>query len=117
VRMLLIYLKKTLTRTLRSFIFEPNDKSLWTQVNSVVSPLLGDIQSRRGITAFKVICDSSNNTPERIDRGELWVSVFIKPTRSVEYVVLNLAVVNTGANFSSEAVLAAGGIVSSVASV
>ena len=117
VRMLLIYLKKTLTRTLRSFIFEPNDKALWSQVNSVVSPFLGDIQSRRGITSFKVICDSSNNTPERIDRGELWVSVFIKPTRSVEYVVLNLAVVSTGANFSSEAVLAAGGIVSSVASV
>ena len=110
VRMLLIYIKKVLTRTLRSFIFEPNDKALWDQVLTVVNPFLGDIQSRRGLTAFKVVCDASNNTPERIDRNELWVSIFIKPTRAVEYIVLNIAVINTGANFSSEAVLAAGGV-------
>lgn len=110
VRMLLIYIKKVLTRTLRSFIFEPNDKALWDQVLTVVNPFLGDIQSRRGLTAYKVVCDASNNTPERIDRNELWVSIFIKPTRAVEYIVLNIAVINTGANFSSEAVLAAGGV-------
>lgn len=110
VRMLLIYIKKVLTRTLRTFIFEPNDKALWDQVLTVVNPFLGDIQSRRGLTAFKVVCDASNNTPERIDRNELWVSIFIKPTRAVEYIVLNIAVINTGANFSSEAVLAAGGV-------
>ena len=117
VRMLLIYLKKSMTRTLRSFVFEPNDKALWTQVNSVLNPFLADIQSRRGITAYKIVCDETNNTPERIDRNELWVSVFIKPTRSVEFIVLNLAVVSTGANFSSEAVLSAGGIVTSATSV
>lgn len=111
VRMLLIFLKKTLTSTLRTFVFEPNDSALWAQVVSTINPFLGDIQSRRGLTAYKVVCDSSNNTPERIDRNELWVSVFLKPTRSVEFIVLNLAVVNTGANFSSEQVLAAGGIV------
>ena len=110
VRMLLIYIKKVLTQTLRSFIFEPNDKALWDQVVTTVNPFLGDIQSRRGLTAFKVVCDASNNTPERIDRNELWVSVFIKPTRAVEFIVLNIAVINTGANFSSEAVLAAGGV-------
>lgn len=110
VRMLLIYIKKVLTRTLRTFIFEPNDKALWDQVLTVVNPFLGDIQSRRGLTAYKVVCDASNNTPERIDRNELWVSIFIKPTRAVEYIVLNIAVINTGANFSSEAVLAAGGV-------
>jgi phage tail sheath protein FI len=110
VRMLLIYIKKVLTRTLRAFIFEPNDKALWDQVLTVVNPFLGDIQSRRGLTAYKVVCDASNNTPERIDRNELWVSIFIKPTRAVEYIVLNIAVINTGANFSSEAVLAAGGV-------
>lgn len=111
VRMLLIYLKKVLTQTLRSFVFEPNDSALWTQVRSVINPLLADIQARRGLTAYKVVCDSSNNTAERIDRNELWVSVFLKPTRSVEFIVLNLAVINTGASFSSEEVLAAGGIV------
>lgn len=111
VRMLLIYLKKVLGRTLKTFVFEPNDSALWSQVTSVVNPLLADIQSRRGITAYKVVVDSSNNTPERIDRNELWVSIFIKPTRSVEFIVLNLAVINTGTSFSSEEVLAAGGVV------
>lgn len=111
VRMLCNALKKQLTTTLRPFVFEPNDSALWAQVTSTLSPILGDYQARRGVTAFKVVCDSSNNTPERIDRGELWVSVFIKPTRAVEYIVLNLAVLNTGASFSSEQVLAAGGIV------
>lgn len=111
VRMLCNALKKQLTSTLRTFVFEPNDSALWAQVVSTVNPILGDYQARRGVTAYKVVCDSTNNTPERIDRGELWVSVFIKPTRAVEYIVLNLAVLNTGASFSSEQVLAAGGIV------
>jgi hypothetical protein len=111
VRMLLIYLKKVLGRTLKTFVFEPNDSALWSQVTSVINPLLADIQSRRGITAYKVVVDASNNTPERIDRNELWVSIFIKPTRSVEFIVLNLAVINTGTSFSAEEVLAAGGVV------
>ena len=111
VRMLLIFIKKNLTRLLRNFIFEPNDRILWRQVLATVDPFLGDIQSRRGLTAYKVIVDDTNNTPERIDRGELWVSVFLKPTRSVEFVVLNLVVLRTGASFSAEEVLAAGGIV------
>lgn len=117
VRMLLIFIKKNLTRLLRNFIFEPNDSVLWKQVLATVEPFLGDIQARRGLQAYKVVCDSSNNTAERIDRNELWVSVFLKPTRTVEFVVLNLAVLRTGASFSAEEVLAAGGIVSAATSV
>lgn len=113
VRMLLIYIKKNLVRLLRNFIFEPNDKVLWRQVEATVNPFLSDIQSRRGLQAFNVVVDSTNNTPERIDRNELWVSVFLKPTRAVEFVVLNLVTLRTGASFSAEEVLAAGGIVSS----
>jgi len=111
VRMLLIGIKKNLTRLLRNFIYEPNDRILWRQVLATVDPYLGDIQSRRGLTAYKVIVDETNNTPERIDRNELWVSVFLKPTRAVEFVVLNLVTLRTGASFSAEEVLAAGGIV------
>ena len=111
VRMLLIHIKKNLTQLLRNFIFEPNDKILWRQVQATVEPFLADIQSRRGLTAYRVIVDESNNTPERIDRNELWVSVFLQPTRTVEFVALNLVVLRTGASFSAEEVLAAGGIV------
>ena len=73
--------------------------------------------SRRGLTAFNVVCDESNNTPERIDRNELWVSVFLKPTRAVEFIALNLVVLRTGASFSAEEVLAAGGVVSGATAV
>ncbi len=112
VRMLLIFLKKNLIQVLRNFVFEPNDRILWKQVLATVNPFLGDIQARRGLQAFRVVCDETNNTPERIDRNELWVSVFLKPTRTVEFIVLNLVVLQTGASFSAEEVLAAGGIVS-----
>ena len=112
VRMLLIFLKKNLTRTLRNFVFEPNDSVLWSQVRNTINPFLADITARRGLQAFKVVCDETNNTPERIDRNELWVSVFLKPTRTVEFVVLNLVILRTGASFSAEEVLAAGGVVS-----
>ena len=111
VRMLLIYVKKSMTELLRQYIFEPNDRSLWKQVDATLIPFLADIQSRRGLTGFKVVVDATNNTPERIDRNELWVSVFLKPTKSVEFIVLNLVVLRSGASFSAEEVLAAGGVV------
>lgn len=113
VRMLLIYIKKNLIQLLRNFVFEPNDKILWRQVKATADPFLADIQARRGLTAFNVVVDETNNTPERIDRNELWISVFLKPTRTVEFIVLNLVVLRTGASFSAEEVLAAGGIVAS----
>jgi phage tail sheath protein FI len=113
VRMLLGFIKKNLTQLLRSFIFEPNDRVLWRQVQTTLEPFLADIQSRRGLTGFRVVVDESNNTPERIDRNELWVTVFLRPTRSVEFIALNLVVLRTGASFSAEEVLAAGGIVGS----
>lgn len=111
VRMLLIAIKKTLTAALRQFVFEPNDRFLWAQVKSVVGSFLGDIASRRGLTAYKVIVDETNNTPERIDRNELWVSVLLKPTRTAEFVQLNLGVLRSDASFSADEVLAAAGVV------
>lgn len=111
VRMLMIHLKKNLVRLLRNFIFEPNDRVLWRQVLASVDPFLSDIQARRGLQAYSVVCDETNNTPERVDRNELWVSIFLKPTRTVEFVVLNMTVLRTGASFAAEEVLAAGGVV------
>jgi hypothetical protein len=111
VRMLLIYLKKNLVQTLRSFVFEPNDSTTWAQVRTLVNPFLADIQARRGLDAYNVVCDETNNTPARRDLNQLWVSVFIKPTRAIEFIVLNLVVMQSSASFSSEEVLAAGGVV------
>lgn len=111
VRMLLIFLKKNLSRLLRFFVFEQNDSATRAQILNTINPFLADIAARRGLTAYNVVCDETNNTPERIDRNELWVSVFIKPTRVAEFIVLNLVVLRTGANFGAQEVLAAGGVV------
>lgn len=111
VRMLMIFLKKNLQRTLRSFVFEQNDAATRAQVRSVINPFLADVASRRGLTAYSVVCDESNNTPERIDRNELHVAAFVKPTQVAEFIVLNLVILKTGANFDAAEVLAAGGIV------
>jgi len=111
VRMLMIYLKKNLVRILRNFIFEPNDPITWTQVENIINPFLADVQARRGLDGYRVVVDETNNTPVRRDRNQLWVSVFIKPTRAIEFVVLNLVILQSSASFSAEEVLAAGGIV------
>jgi hypothetical protein len=111
VRMLLIFLKKNLVRLLRFFLFEPIDKLLFAEVRSAITPFLEDIMARRGLQAFKVICDSTNNTPERIDRNELHVAILLKPTRAAEFIVLNLVILRTEQSFAAEEVLAAAGVV------
>jgi hypothetical protein len=111
VRMLLIYLKKILIRTLRFFLFEPNDRYLRSEVVNTIDPMLNDVMARRGLTGYKVVCDETNNTPIRIDRNELWVSVFLKPTRAAEFIVLNLVILRTEQSFSADEVLQAGGVV------
>jgi len=110
VRMLLIALKKALVPLLRNFLFEPNDQILWKQVKGAITPFLADVRARRGLTAFDVIVDERNNTPIRRDRNELWVSVLLKPTRTVEFIVLNLVILRTDQSFAAEEVLAAAGI-------
>lgn len=110
VRMLLIHLKKVLIPLLRQFLFEQNDTTLWNQVVNSVNPTLADIAGRRGLTAYRTICDETNNTPLTIDRNELHVTVLIKPTRVVEFIQLDLAILRSDQLFSSEAVLRAAGV-------
>lgn len=110
VRMGMSYIKKNTTDLLRTFIFDPNDSILRRQVLSVLNPFLADIQARRGLVAFKVVCDETNNTEERIARGELWVSILLLFPGTVEFVVLNMSVLRSSGAFSAEEVLAAAGI-------
>ena len=100
VRRLMIVIRKMLLASTRQFVFEPNDAATWKRVTQAVEPMLRDIKSRRGITQFKVICDSSTNTPIRIDRSELWCKVIIQPTKAAEVIVfeLNLTSATLGTN-------------------
>jgi phage tail sheath protein FI len=97
VRRLMIYLRRLVLQATRRFVFEPNDPVTWAAVRNVLSPALGDIQQRRGITQFKVICDETTNTPLRVDRNELWCKVMLKPTKTAEVLVFELNLTNQSA--------------------
>ena len=90
VRLLAIYLKKLLLASVQSLLFEPNDPILWDTVVDLVNPILEDIQQRRGITDYAVVCDESTNTPLRVERNELWCKVAIRPTKTAEAIVFEL---------------------------
>lgn len=96
VARLVAYLKRQLTLAARPFIFEPNDALTRGQIAGVITTLMLDVQSKRGLYDFLVICDESNNTPARIDRNELWVDVAIEPVKAVEFIYIPVRILNTG---------------------
>jgi len=100
VRRLFIVLEKAISRFARFSLFEFNDVFTRSQFRATVEPFLRDVQGRRGITDFKVVCDTTNNTPAIIDRGELHVDVYVKPSRSAEFIQLQTIITPTGVAFS-----------------
>lgn len=100
VRRLMIYLRKVLLQTGRIDLFEPNDAFTWDSVKDKAESLLSDIQSRRGITDFRVICDETVNTPVRVDRNELWCKILLKPTKTAEWIIFEVNLTNQSAKFS-----------------
>ena len=103
VRRLFIVLEKAISTASKYFLFEPNDTATRESLVAMINPFLRDVKGRRGIYDFKVVCDETNNSPERIDRNEMWVSLYIKPTRTAEFIVLNFIAMKTGASFSEAA--------------
>lgn len=100
VRRLMIYLRKVLLQSGRIDLFEPNDAFTWEVVKDKTESLLNDIQARRGITDFRVMCDETVNTPLRVDRNELWCKILIKPTKTAEWIVFEVNLTNQSAKFS-----------------
>ncbi len=103
VRRLFLVLEKAIATSAKYFLFEPNDTATRNLLVNMITPFLRDVQSRRGIYDFRVVCDTSNNTAARIDRNELWCNIFIKPTRTAEFIVLNFVATATGASFEEAA--------------
>jgi phage tail sheath protein FI len=99
VRRLFIVLEKAIARAARFSLFEFNDQFTRAQFVSLVEPFLRDVQGRRGITDFRVVCDESNNTGEVIDRNEFVGDIYIKPARSINFIQLNFVAVRTGVSF------------------
>lgn len=99
VRRLFIVLEKAISKAARSSLFEFNDDFTRAQFVSLVEPFLRTVKGRRGVYDFKVVCDTTNNTPDIIDRNEFVGDIYIKPARSVNFITLNFVAVRTGVTF------------------
>jgi phage tail sheath protein FI len=100
VRRLFIILEKAIATASKSMLFEFNDPFTRTQFVNMVEPFLRDIQGRRGIYDFKVVCDDSNNTAGVVDRGEFVGDIYIKPARAINFIQLNFVAVRSGVEFN-----------------
>jgi phage tail sheath protein FI len=99
VRRLFLVLERAISAAAENVMFELNDEFTRAEFSNIVEPFLREVQGRRGITDFRLVCDETNNTPEVIDRNEFVASCFIKPARSINYVTLNFVAVRTGVEF------------------
>ena len=100
VRRLMIYIRKVLLELGKPFQFEPNDQFTWELVEDSINPFLDDLLARRAILEGAVKCDSTTNTPARVDRNELWCSVTIKPTKAAETIVFEVNLTSQSATIN-----------------
>ena len=100
VRRLFNILEKAISTAAKFTLFEFNDEFTRSQFKNLVEPFLRDVQGRRGIYDFKVVCDETNNTSEVIDRNEFVGDIYIKPAKSINYIQLNFVAVRSGVEFS-----------------
>ena len=103
VRRLFLVLERAIARAAEQVLFEFNDEFTRAQFRNLVEPFLRDVQGRRGITDFQVVCDDTNNTGEVIDRNEFRADIFIKPNRSINFITLNFIATRSGVAFSEVA--------------
>ena len=99
VRRLFLGIERAIAIAGRNVMFEFNDEFTRAEFVNIVEPFLREIQGRRGITDFRVVCDATNNTAAVVDRNEFVASIFIKPARSINFVTLNFVAVRTGVEF------------------
>ncbi len=99
VRRLFIYLERSISRSAKDVLFEFNDQLTRNNFTNTVEPFLRDVKAKRGIFDFLVVCDERNNTPEVIDNNEFIADIYIKPTRSINFIGLTFIATKTGVNF------------------
>lgn len=97
VARLVAYLRERFDEIARPLLFEQNDKLTRDRAIQLFNSFLSDLLTKRALTDFAVVCDTSNNTPIRIDRNELYIDIAIAPTKSVEFIYIPIRIVNTGA--------------------
>lgn len=100
VRRLFLNIEKRARQLAEGVLFEQNDNITRASFNGALSGYLAEVQARRGVTDFLVVCDETNNTPEVIDRNEFVAEIFVKPTRSINYVTVTVTATKSGVSFS-----------------
>ncbi len=96
VARLVAFLRGRLEQIGKLYLFEPNDEITRAEITNTINSLMIDLVAKRGIYDYLVVCDTSNNTPARIDRNELWVDIAIEPVKAVEFIYIPLRIKNTG---------------------
>jgi len=100
VRRLFLNIEKRARGLAESVLFEQNDATTRAGFNAAIASYLSSVQARRGLTDYLVVCDESNNTPEVIDRNEFVAELYLKPTRSINYVTVTVTATKTGVSFA-----------------
>ena len=100
VRRLFLYLQKAVMNTVKFFVFEPNTLFTRTQVLNVLRPIFEEVKQTQGMYDYLLVCDERNNSPDVIDRNELVIDIYIKPTRAAEFILVNFYATRTGQDFS-----------------
>jgi phage tail sheath protein FI len=103
VRRLFITLEKAISTASKFQLFELNDEFTRANFRNIVEPFLREVQGRRGITDFLVVCDETNNTGDVIDRNEFVAEIFVKPARSINFITLSFVATRTGVSFEEVA--------------
>jgi hypothetical protein len=103
VRRLFLTIEQALERTAQAQLFELNDELTRANFKNIVEPFLRDVEAKRGLYGFLVVCDTSNNTPDVIDNNEFRADIFLKPTKSINYVTLTFVATRTGVSFEEVA--------------
>ena len=103
VRRLFLTIERVISGAAKSQLFEQNDESQRALFLNIVEPYMREVQGRRGVTDFLVKCDASNNPPEAVDRGEFYAEIFVKPTRTINYITLTFVATRSGVAFQEVA--------------
>jgi phage tail sheath protein FI len=93
---LVAFMRLQLDKVVRQFLFEPNDKITRDEVKGVIDSFCNDLVAKRALFDYLVVCDESNNTPDRIDRNELHIDIAIEPVKAVEFIYIPIRIKNTG---------------------
>ena len=95
----MIFLKKAIGQIADSILFDQNVNSTWLRFKTQAEAVLNAVQTRLGITEYKLVLDDTTTTPDLIDRNILYAKVFVKPARAIEFIVVDFIITRTGVEF------------------